>query len=464
MAARAMNSSTEEFYYLPAGVLDSSHATDSIIACGWVLDKAIDAEKVKLAWYKLVTHWPILSSRLVYDPKSKPQWMYRIPRTPTFKGSFASLSISESIHNHYNYAKPMDTIRCTIKENPHHLFFPYGPKSVEDILLNDRPLVHLHVTNFDDGALIGLAVPHILCDGHGVSAIIRALTVIMSEGSLPSPLDLTDPFVSYSPTSGAHPPSPPFWRALTPLQRMGLLLRGLWNRIFDNDVENRDVYIPKSEILRLKSQAVDDIRKEHGDDSKLFVSSSDVVLAFMLKRIHTSKWSIRPLNVFYTANLRSSPNFSIPFLRNAVAMIITPTLPVSMVSRMSLGSLGLHIRRTIQTQMTPSAVDVWLRWRLATVDKLRIFFSPWFGKWNVVTNWREMKLIGLDFSGALPDASRSAGETVKCVYVWGDGLQPLALRNWIGLWQDDPSGGMWVSAFLPKRIWRNPQGFGRYLS
>ena len=69
MAARAMNSSTEEFYYLPAGVLDSSHATDSIIACGWVLDKAIDAEKVKLAWYKLVTHWPILNSRLVYDPK-----------------------------------------------------------------------------------------------------------------------------------------------------------------------------------------------------------------------------------------------------------------------------------------------------------------------------------------------------------------------------------------------------------
>lgn len=453
---------TSEFDILPAGILDASHATDSIIACGWVLDRPIDAEKVKFAWHKLVTCWPILISRLHHDPKSKPQWTYHVPRTPIFKGCFGSLSISESIHDHYNYAKPTTNIHCTIKENPHHLFFPYGPKSVDDILRNNRPLVHLHVTNFDDGALIGIAVPHILCDGHGVTAIIRALTKIMNDGTLPDSLDLRDPFESYVPTPGARTPAPPFWLALNMFQTMGLIFRGLWNNFFDNDVQNRDVFIPKSEVQRLKSQAMDDIRREHKADDNTYVSSSDAVLAFMLKSIHTSKWSLRPLNVFYTANLRSSPNFSIPFLRNAVAMIITPTLRVSSVARMSLGSLGLHIRRTLQTQMTPTAVDIWLRWRLATADKLRIFFGPWFGQWNVVTNWREMRLIDLDFSGALPDTP--AGTKVKCVYVWGDGLQPLALRNWIGLWQDDPSGGMWVSAFLPRRIWHNPRGFGRYIS
>lgn len=47
-----------------AGVLDSSHATDSIIVTGWVLNRPLEPKKIQFAWEKLVVAWPILVSRL----------------------------------------------------------------------------------------------------------------------------------------------------------------------------------------------------------------------------------------------------------------------------------------------------------------------------------------------------------------------------------------------------------------
>ncbi|THH19420.1 hypothetical protein EW146_g1767 [Bondarzewia mesenterica] len=451
------------FTVLPAGVLDASHATDSIILCGWVLDKPIDPNRIKKAWATLVSRWPLLVARLRRDSKSE-RWEYHIPSVPTLSGSFAFLNISESIRAHYAYAKPSEYIRCTVKENPHHLFIPYGPKSVDELITGDRPLVHLHVTTFDDGSLVGLSTPHILCDAHGVASIIKAVCIILSGGPPPPPLDLTDPFEPYGHNQG-NVPAPPYWRALNIVQKTVLYARAIWTQLFDRHVENRDVFFPKSEVQRIKSEAMDDIRREHGADTDLYISSSDAILAFCLKCSHPPTWSRAPINIFYTASLRNMLNLPQPFLRNAVCMVITPTVPVSAISSLSLGTLALHIRKTITAQTTEEAVETWLRWRLASAGKLRVFFDPWWGRYDVVTNWREMKLMDVDFDGALAskdDHVRSESERVKCVYMWGNGLQPIALRNWIGIWADDPSGGIWTSAFMPRRTWNDKRGYGRY--
>lgn len=141
-------------------------------------------------------------------------------------------------------------------------------------------------------------------------------------------------------------------------------------------------------------------------------------------------------------------------------MVITPTLPLSAISDMSLGALALHIRRTLESQTTPTAIDRWIKWHIGTAGLTRVFFEP-RGAYYVVTNWRDMSLMRADFSGALPDDSKPG--TVQCVYMWGNGIQPIPLRNWIGLWADDPSGGVWMSAFLPKSIWENRAGFGKFI-
>jgi hypothetical protein len=108
---------------------------------------------------------------------------------------------------------------------------------------------------------------------------------------------------------------------------------------------------------------------------------------------------------------------------------------------MSLGALSYHIRKTVQTQTEKDAVTHWLKWRIANAGRMSLFFEPG-GAWNVVTNWRDMKLMEVDFSAALPDAL--AGTKVNCVYLWGVSYQPFPVRNMMGLVADDPRGGIWM--------------------
>jgi hypothetical protein len=366
-----------------------------------------------------------------------------------------------------------------VKENPHHLFVPHVPSKVEELLEQDIPLTQLQVTLFDDASLVGLAIPHILCDGYGVKAVVQALTQIINGGAPPPPLSLVDPFQPYANVSKPLE-APPHWRVLSAIQTALLVVFSLWRWVWERPIENRDVFFPKDAVAKIKEEAMSDIRKEHGESSDLWVSSSDALLAFCLK-VRGSRTAMlstvltvnlqctnpatksrTPLNVFYTANLRKLLTNEIPasFIQNAVCMVITPTLPLSALSDLSLGALALLIRRTLEAQTTPTAVDRWLKWHIGTAGSTRIFFEP-HGAFYVVTNWRDMGLMRVDFSGALPDDSQSG--TVKCVYMWGDGIQPIPLRNWIGLWADDTNGGVWTSAFLPKSIWENPAGFGKFI-
>lgn len=454
---------------IPAGVLDSSHATDSIILNGWVLDGSIDAAKVKAAWLTLLTAWPLLGARLVFD-KSTNLWEYHIPAVPPQR-TFASIQISASLREYYNYAQPSSRITVTSKENPFHLFCPYGPRSVEELLREDRSVVHLHVTSFDDGSLVGLATPHILCDGHGATAIIQALCQLINGGSPPPPLNLEDPFESYASEGklgkrNNEEVTPPQWRIIGKLGLALFYLRSLWESIFEDKIENKDVYFPKQEVERIKAIAMSDIRRVHGQNTKLYVSSSDAILAFCLQCTHARSWSLRPLSVFYTANLRSFlTELKPPFLRNTVLMPIVPPLPLYRTASIPLGQLALRIRQTLVNETTEEARDRWLKWRIKHSGKMMLFFNPLWGAWNIVTNWREMKLMNVDFSGAAQaTAKEEETQQIRCLYAWGNGLQPYPLKNWIGLWADDPSGGVWVSGFLQRKVWENKHGFGRFVT
>lgn len=54
----------DDYTVLPVGVLDATHVSQSIALFGWILDKRIDAKKVRVAWTTLITAWPILAARL----------------------------------------------------------------------------------------------------------------------------------------------------------------------------------------------------------------------------------------------------------------------------------------------------------------------------------------------------------------------------------------------------------------
>ena len=181
---------------------------------------------------------------------------------------------------------------------------------------------------------------------------------------------------------------------------------------------------------------------------------SCLFLFMVLQCIHPPTTSSRPLNVIYPTNMRHylSEALPKPYLHNAACAVVTPTLPLSAISSMSLGALALHIRKTVRTQTEKDAIEHWLKWRIANRGPTTLFFEP-RGTWNVITNWREMKLMDVDFSAALPDPVMGNQKKVNCLHVWCDIFHPFPLGNNMVMVTDDPSGGIWMLG----KYWRSSE-------
>ncbi|KZV86526.1 hypothetical protein EXIGLDRAFT_840716 [Exidia glandulosa HHB12029] len=449
---------------VPAGVFDvSGNEKDSIVITGWVVDRVLDPAKVERAWATVVQTWPLLGARLRKN-KNTSAWEYHLYSSfspSRHRYGFKHTHKDGPIDDHYAYARPTDSMTLTVKDNNDALFSDGGPRSVTQLMSEDIPITFLQVTTFTDASIIGLTTPHVLCDGHGNKEIGIALARIL-KGETVAPLPEGDPLAKYAETGKTSSlESPPSWRVFGLIDSAKFFATLAWDFAVNRDIENRELFVPTAEAERIKQQAMDDLRKEHGDSEDIWISTSDALVAFCLQNIHGPTTSTTPLNVLYSANLRRylSDVLPRPYLHNGACTVITPTLPLSAISSMSLGALALHIRRTVSEQTARPAVEHWLRWRLANAGRLTLFFEP-TGAWNGFTNWRDMKLMEIDFSGALPDNEEG---TAKCVYLWGMSFQPFPVRNFMGLVADDPRGGIWIGGFLSKRVWEREDGFGRFI-
>ncbi|EJD44092.1 hypothetical protein AURDEDRAFT_114396 [Auricularia subglabra TFB-10046 SS5] len=441
---------------VPAGVFDvSGNEKDSIVLTGWVIDRVVDPTKVERAWAKLVETWPLLGSRLRKN-KTSQAWEYHLystfsPARPRYV--FKHEAKEGSIDAHYRYPRPSEQIVCAVKNNDDRLFSDGGPRSVTQLMTQDIPVTFLQVTTFSDASIIGLTTPHVLCDGHGNKEIGLALARIL-KGETVAPLRDGDPLVRYA-GAPKDTEAPPSWRAFGFVDSAKFFATLAWDFAVNRDIENRELFVPAAEAERIKAEAMADL-----PDGE-WVSTSDALVAFCLKCIHGNSTSDKPLNVLYSANLRRylSDVLPKPFLHNGACTVVTPAIRLSEIPQMSLGALALLVRRTVREQTERPAVERWLRWRLANAGKLTLFFEP-TGAWNGVTNWRDMKLMEIDFSGALPDG---ADRSVSCLYLWGMSFQPFPVRNFMGLVADDPRGGIWLGGFLSKRVWERPDGFGQFV-
>jgi hypothetical protein len=212
------------------------------------------------------------------------KWQYELPSEFSLSRPqqvFKTVKIPGSIHDHYSYSKPSDEIRCTVKLNPDDFYLEGAPRSVGELMKRDIPMVQLQLTLFDDATLVGLTTPHVLCDGHGNKEIMRALTCIL-QGEVVAPLQEGDPFEPILNVQGA-PELPPYWRVFSIWQTVIFLTCLMWDFICDRETQNRELFFPKAEVERLKDEAMEDLRKEHGEKPDVWVSSSDVLVAFCLK-------------------------------------------------------------------------------------------------------------------------------------------------------------------------------------
>ncbi|EIN05849.1 hypothetical protein PUNSTDRAFT_54705 [Punctularia strigosozonata HHB-11173 SS5] len=461
-----------EYGIIPVGSFDSSGAEKhTILVTGWVLDARLDPSKLEAAWRDLSIAWPILSARIRKD--SKDNWFFHIPTSETPDYDFRVVHKSEPIRTSYTYSQPAPHIRLVVKENPDDLYSSPDPwrRKLPELMKVDKPISQLSLTLYPDASVLGLSVPHVLCDGMGVAEIMRALTTVLRGEPAPpiAPPDC-DPFAKYRPEEDPKQDQgiakakqgnvgviPDGWRVFSALQMAVFVFCTVWDMISRREDENREMYIPPQEVQRLKTEAMEDIKREGVEGE--YISTSDAVLAFMLKCIYTPRFasSKHSHSLFYSANMRNHLQAAFPedgaYIRNAARGALF-TMPVASIPTESLGALALKFRRGLLAQTTPAYTESFLRFRMRAHAEgtTPVFFADPRSYWNVVTNWRTQRLMFVDLS----PAAENAGAKVSVLYVWGTGYQPFPMRN-------DPAGGLWVGGFFPRAVWEDREGFGKYL-
>ncbi|EIN04964.1 hypothetical protein PUNSTDRAFT_47207 [Punctularia strigosozonata HHB-11173 SS5] len=444
---------------LPIGRLDAANPTNNIISNnGWLVDVPLDVLKLKMAWTQLNQAWPILSYRLKKNGRTGDLEFHMIEQSAIVLGSgFTTATVAGPVASRFDYPKPTDSISCVPLDIPHHFFSHPSRCSANALLNKDVPVAALHVTRFDDATIVGLSVSHALVDGSGTKAIVLALLGIL-KGEEVLPLATHDAFETYPCAEDVPPPTG--FRVFSLWQMLTLVLVTIWDWLRSPRGGLRVVYIPAKDVARIKAQAMADIAAKESEKSGEWISTSDSIVAFLLKCMFASETRHRPVGVAYLVNIRKHFSSIIPptYIRNANAGVSIAMPDAAAIPTTSLGTLSLLVRRTLQTQTQQAALVHYIQWRIAKPKQMPMFMEP-TGAWAAFTNWREMDFMKIDWT---PAALDPGSKRATCLYLHSFGYGPLNLRNAFVIGPDDPSGGIWALGALSDSVWKDVNGFGRY--
>ncbi|KAK0528719.1 hypothetical protein OC842_004472, partial [Tilletia horrida] len=493
-------------------VFDVSGAErDIIVLYGFVFDGCLDVDNLKQSWQRLCQTWPILSARLRKGEKSKnpADWRYLLPpdaelqrtieqdmRGPAARRSLVVEEKEGKVQDHYQFVPshelPQDRptvlpcarmvdMKAKTRSKTTLMFASNAPLTIHHLFKEDRPVVTTKITRFSDATAIGIAIPHLLCDGPGASEVMKAWAAIANgeeDAVQPLPSFGSDCFASLAP-GGAQAiaeaaaqlqagqkkiPAPPGWHAYTLRQALSLGIRFaidvLWTRP-ESTMEKREIFFPSAYLANIKAEVTAELEETASTGKAEFVSTSDIVVAIALKSMCAldarGPKDKRKISFYYPANLRMHQNvrncltLPEPYLHNGAFGISLPEQPVGqLVHGLSIAELALQVRRAIERETKPDAFRRGLIWRLANSHKLLLFWRP-SSLWIAGTNWRAMRLFDISFAKALDSSTLqqplSTGRPIK---IWNQTIIDAPLRNSFGLVADDPADGIWVGMVLSK--------------
>lgn len=362
---------------------------------GFIVEGRLSPVRLRESWDELLSKWPILAARLRPIKGSKPdKWEYHIPcarkleelrhveggKLPLESRPFLLLEKPGRIRDSYRFETgselPQDRIIAQPINDDFSLWAANSARSVSALLIEDRPMVSVQITRFEDATMVCISTPHVLCDGYGNREIMRAWTKVLEHRLAGGPelqplagLD-KDFFKVFAPGGseaarevGKPTSAPVGWRAYTSWETALFLFCFLvdlfWTRP-RSTIQNWEVFVPANEVKRLKDQAMDELRNRtqeerlqgkeqsaHGDSAESteedWVSSSDVLVGWALKVciVHTSRSFVRtltqrlttssvfPLTAFcgHPASVRSAPRGQKEHIQPAVSF--QPSLQAS---------------------------------------------------------------------------------------------------------------------------------------
>jgi len=140
------------------------------------------------------------------------------------------------------------------------------------------------IVTFADATLLSLTVPHVFTDALGMRNIFSAWALVLSgrASEVPPVVGFEDDVLADF--DGDWPPSVPAGARARPIHPL-VMLRHVFLMLVDLALyraETRIIFIPNTLLERQKTEANEDMRRNE-QDSKLFVSTADVVSALIAK-------------------------------------------------------------------------------------------------------------------------------------------------------------------------------------
>ncbi|KAF7303619.1 hypothetical protein MIND_00591200 [Mycena indigotica] len=406
----------------PAGVrvvpctgMDAEMA-DMILTTILVVDARLDPKKLENSVSLLVEKkFPRAGARLA---RRNEKYEFQIPQD--FSPSTPAVSFTCS-----DYSEPYDspsrpslaTLRVSkptapfVCQAPALWQFSRGktcPNTVQDLLKPNTPLVHIHVTTFNDITFVGVTSTHAMFDAMGTKIFLHAWTRVLSGEPLDDipgmPWDVA-PFSSF-----ASQTFPKGW-VQRGLFKLGFISRWLWSFRFkrrlrlDPFLVGMAICMPKAFLERHKQDVMAELQDA---GSKEWVSSSDVLLAWLVKLCYSYRQDTTVVHMNIPSNLRerrvfptASGTIETPYIHNAVMPIALPPFNANTVAVTPLRDIALGFRRTILAfDANIDAIKNDLRWRCSDPTAYA-YPCPPGAEYSLQTNWRSANYTELDFSGAV---------------------------------------------------------------
>ncbi|KAF7341607.1 hypothetical protein MSAN_02058100 [Mycena sanguinolenta] len=392
--------------------LGSRHLVHTI---GLVINARLDPHRLQATLWQLVEHrFPRAGARLafrngVYElqipeqfDSESPPFVFTVQEYP----EIYSGSGRPEIPNVLTGSEP-----CITPDPELETFFhsPTCPKTPDEFVQHSAPLLHIHVSVFEDLTFLGFLAPHAVFDAVGARTLLDAWTRLLRGEdihSIPGMAWDAQPFAPFE-SGPVNVEVQRGWFKADPPLRAQDKREDSPAELDPKDVR-RFVRVPKTFLQDAKTKIMDELRAEESGE---YVGSGDVLTAWWLKTLYDRRSLVdhTPVHVHVLKNLRDLPVFANdaplkdPYIHNAISTIPVPPIPAGAFQMESLGMLALRIRRSILAyKADPEAIRADLRWCCAEASRYEVISPcPPGAEHSFQTDWRAAKLADLDFTGAV---------------------------------------------------------------
>jgi len=240
-----------------------------------------------------------------------------------------------------------------------------APSTLEDFLNSDTPLLSLHVTSFTDATLVGLLWPHTLMDAMGQMALLHGWSLVLAGrmSEIPALLGAREDALRAAVEDSLEEQREEFKLGAMRLTNAPKFWF-TWEPWWQQPVVTRTICLPERCVVKLRDHALADLTG--GEDTDVFVSEGDALVAWLTRAIFSSLPETRPVTVLNAVNVRSRLASLVEapgvYVQNMAITGFT-FLTVKSLSA-SLGHIALENRRCLNEQLRESQVLANLRERV----------------------------------------------------------------------------------------------------